>query len=304
MHTEGRTPTLREVQAQLQTAILNGDDGILAALRDGSRASRETLLGVYRHAYTARLIEVLMSDYPLLGRYVGDEFFRRLANAFIAAHPSRSQNVRWFGTAFPDFIERDDSSSERPELAELAAIEKSIADAFDSADAPLLSLSEMALFQPQDWEYLTFAFHPSVAVLRTTINAFDIWKALKEEMSPPPAVRLVFPEHIAVWRYDATPRVRLMSDEEAMMCKEMGRSVRFSVLCEMLATCFDDHGSAPARAARYLHTWVTSGMIASAKVVARKRRGRSSHAARGQRLVALAQPSGHKPGTRTSPGAP
>src|SRR5262245_47876008 len=102
--SRARPPTLREIEAQLQAAILTGDEGILASLADGAHASRSTLFGVYRHAYTARLVDVLGNDYPHVKRYAGDEAFEGLARAFIAAHPSRSANVRWFGAGFPEFL--------------------------------------------------------------------------------------------------------------------------------------------------------------------------------------------------------
>lgn len=266
---QASTPSLSEIQAQLQAAILDGHEGILALLFDGAHASRTTLLGVYRHAYMARLTEVLMNDYPLLSSYVGDDFFRPLARSFIIAHPSRSQNVRWFGSAFPEFLAKHESASEHPHLSELADIERSVANAFDSPDAPLLSVGDLALYPPNDWERLTFVFHPSVAFLQTTTNAFDLWKALKENEPPPDVVHLSSREHVAVWRHGTTPNVRRISNEEAMLCQEMRQGVPFGGLCEMLAT-YNETGDISARAAGYLQTWLAGGMLSSAKFIAQR----------------------------------
>ena len=81
-------PTLLEIQESLQSAILCGDDAILASLLDNSRTTRNTLFGVYRNAYEGRLVDVLRNDYPLLRTFIGDEYFSDLARVFIAAHPS------------------------------------------------------------------------------------------------------------------------------------------------------------------------------------------------------------------------
>ncbi|MCC7253642.1 DNA-binding domain-containing protein [Hyphomicrobium sp.] len=264
-------PTLREIEAQLQAAILTGDDTVLAALADGAHASRDTLLGVYRQAYTARLIEVLMSDYPLLRSYVGDVVFRELAHSFIAAHPSRSQNVRWFGTPFPEFLKEQGSAAKHPALAEIAAIERSVSDAFDCIDAPVLGFDDLAAYPPEEWARLTFSLHPSVTFMPAATNAFHIWKALNEQETPPRGVCLPIPEHVVVWRYGATPKVRLMMEEEAMIGREARRGASFGTLCEMLAI-YADPDSAPARAAGYLQAWLTNEMLTSAKVVARNRR--------------------------------
>jgi len=264
-------PSLHEVQALLQAAILNADDHVLAALTDGAHAPRHTLLGVYRHAYTARLIEVLTRDYPLLRGYMVDDQFDRLADAFISAHPSRSPNVRWFGAPFPEFLATHALASGHVQFAELAAIERAVADAFDSPDAPVLGLADLAVYAPEEWERLTFSLHPSVTLLEGSTNAFAIWRALKDEEPPPTAEPLSPSQHIVVWRQGTTPKVRLMHDEEAMMFREAGKGVRFGVLCEMLAT-FDDPGNAPARAAGYLQSWMMSDMLTSAALSMRLRR--------------------------------
>jgi hypothetical protein len=258
-----RPPTLHEIEAQLQAAILNGDEAVLASLADGARASRVTLLGVYRHAYAARLLDVLAHDYPLLRRYIGDEAFERLARAFIAAHPSRSRNVRWFGAGFPEFLERQDSASKHAELSEVAAIEKAVSDSFDSVDAPLLRFADVAAHAPEAWPRLRFVFHPSLSLAPVTTNAFEIWKALNEMLAPPSAGAFTEVRIVVVWRQGVSPRVRLLANEEAMLCFEVKRGASFGTLCEMLA--MRDPDGAPARAAGYLQSWLTDEMLTSAQ---------------------------------------
>lgn len=257
-------PTLREIQDSLQSAILDGDDAILASLLDTSRTTRCTLLGVYRHAYTARLVEILMNEYPLLRGHVGDDRFSDLAHAYIAAHPSRTQNARWFGAALPAFLARYETTCENPELADLAGIEKAVSDAFDSIDAPVLELSDLAKFPPEDWARLTFRPHPSAILIRPATNAFAIWTSLKNGTAPAQAMRLAEPERILIWRQGLVPMVRVMPYEEAMMWTEASRGVSFDVLCAMLATCEDPDGSA-ARAAGYLQGWIASELLTSAE---------------------------------------
>lgn len=256
-------PTLREIQESLQSAILSGDDAILATILDNSRTTRSTLFGVYRDGYASRLSHVLSSDYPLLRAYIGDSRFADLARAYIAAHPSRTQNARWFGSKFSDFLTRHEPARERPELAELASIEKLVGDAFDSADAPVLGLAALAAVPAEDWARLAFKPHPSAAMLRLLTNALAIWKACKDAADPPPAARLVQPESVIVWRRGVAPMVRRMSYEEAMMWSEMARGSRFGVLCEMLAT-FDEPDGAALRAAGYLQGWLEGEMLSSA----------------------------------------
>jgi hypothetical protein len=271
-------PTLSEIQDSLQSAILSGDDTILAALMDNSRTTRSTLFGVYRNAYVGRLAEILMNDYPLLRTYVGDDRFSDLARGYIAAHPSRTQNARWFGGEFPAFLQRHDSGA--LQLAELASIEKLVCDAFDSVDAPVLGLAELAALPPEDWGRLAFKPHPSAAVLHATTNAFALWRSLKDECTPAATESLIDPERVVVWRQGAAPMVRVMPYEEAMMWVEASRGARFGALCEMLAT-FDDPDGAALRAAGYLQGWLVAGMLTSAEAQDRSAKSKPNSVALG-----------------------
>ena len=269
--------TLREIQDRLQAAILTSDDAILDTILDNSRTSRETLFGVYRNAYVGRLVDVLKSDYALLRSYVGDDTFGGFARAYISAHPSRTQNARWFGAKLPEFLATSKWNDEHPRLAEIAQIEKAVSDAFDATDAPVLGVENLVKFPPESWGRLAFVPHPSAARFDAATNAFAIWRALKDDETPPEAATRDAPDHLIVWRQDATPRVRAMSDEETMMWTEACRGVRFEVLCEMAAT-YDDPENAAGRAAGYLQGWLSSHLLTSASLVEIKKPRKTSTA--------------------------
>lgn len=251
--------SLSDIQDRLQRAILDGDDAILDLICDNSRTSRDTLFGVYRNAYAARLVDVLGSEYPLMRKYVGEAEFETLARRYIAAHPSRTQNARWFGAKLPAFLLAE---AAQLEIIELATIEKAVSDAFDAADAPVISVADLAQFPPDVWGQLRFKLHPSVAVLDLVSNALAVWTALKDDEDLPELPAHPVARCVVVWRQDVTPRVREMGAEERMMWIEAGRGARFDALCEMAAT-FDDPDTASMRAAGYLQGWLLSEMLTS-----------------------------------------
>ena len=90
----------------------------------------------------------------------------------------------------------------------------------------------------------------------------ELWSALKDEAPPVKPVRLPEPQAILVWRDGFMARFKPLSTEEAMMWDEAAKGVRFSVLCEMVAT-FAGEDEAELRAASYLKDWVDMGMLAS-----------------------------------------
>jgi hypothetical protein len=255
--------SLSQLQARFQAGILSGDDAALNDINDSSNEDRSTLFGVYRNAYGLRLAEILGRDYELTHTYLGDDNFSDLAQAYITAHPSDRRNARWFGRYLPDFLCSTAPYSANREVAELAALEKALADAFDGPDATPVSIDELARIPPEQWADLGFTPHPTARRLRFKTNAADIWMALSDETAPPAAAQLPEPQNVLVWRQDLTSRLRLLCPEETMMWTEATKGARFSALCEMVAT-FAGADGAELRAAGYLKTWLDTGALCCA----------------------------------------
>lgn len=259
-------PGLADLQDAMQRAILEGDDGILSSIPDSPRESRDTLLGIYRNAYVLRLAEVLRNDHGLLHAYLGDDTFDDMARAYIAAHPSRVPNARYFAAALPAFLAAGEPYAEHAQLAEIGAIEQALNDAFDAADAPVLCREDLARVAPEDWERLVLTPHPSARTLTLSTNALDIWMALSEEREPPEPETLAEPATAVAWRGAETAQVRPFPPEEAMMWREAAKGLRFGALCEMVAT-YDDADTAAIRASTHLAGWLAAGLLTAAHVV-------------------------------------
>ena len=130
---------LKDFQDKFQRAILAGDDAVLKDIPDGPHETKENLLGIYRDAYVLRLIDVIGADHERLHTYLGDDSFRAMARAYIATNPSRHRNARWFAQRLPEFLRSHEPYAKQPVLSELAALERALNDAFDGADAPVVS---------------------------------------------------------------------------------------------------------------------------------------------------------------------
>ena len=253
--------TFARLQSDFQRCIVDAeDDGALIDLLDGAREHRDVLFNVYRNAYVSRLVEIMQNTHGLLHAYLGDEGFDEMARAYIAAHPSRHPNVRWLTQKLPVFLRENEPYSDYPVFAELAMLEVALDNAFDALDQPVAVLDDLAAIPPEAWTDLCFRPHQCACRFDFATNALDVWSALREDEVPPDATEDERQTHIIVWRQDATSMVRPMSDEEAMMWDEAAKDVPFGVLCTMVAT-YDDPDNAAARAAGYLHGWITSGML-------------------------------------------
>jgi Putative DNA-binding domain len=261
-NAEPRRATLAETQALFQSALLSGDMRILDSLCDNSKTTRDVLFGVYQNAYAGRLLEILASDYEDLAVYMGETAFEAAGLAYIEAFPSRSPNARWFGQKFPEFLRSYESTAKHGDIADVAALERALSDAFDSVDAPSLTLAALATVSPEDWGKLKFAPHPSAQLLTLNSDAFGNWSEIKDGTLRR-RKRGAREQTLLIWRQELTPMVRELKSEEAMMWVEAGRGTRFAELCAMVAT-FDAPDEAAMRAAGYLQTWLSAGLLLSA----------------------------------------
>ena len=257
--------SFKDFQDSFQRGILERDDTILSDVKDSTTESRSVLFGVYRHAYVARLAEILGDDYEQVHAYLGDEGFARLVKAYIDANPSDKRNARWFGRHMPTFARETAPFSNHREVSEIAALEKALSDAFDGPNAEPLAIDQLAALAVEDWPRLTFQPHPTAIRLAFTTNAAAIWSALKDETDPPELVRFPEPQALLVWRQDLLARFRPLDAEESMMWNEAAKSVCFGVLCEMVAM-FGGEDDAEIRAATYLRGWIDSGLLAGYEV--------------------------------------
>ena len=255
---------LADYQDLFQRGLLTGDARILDQLVDSPRENRARLFRVYQDAYRLRLLDVARSDFPVTLEFLGRAAFDEMATAYIAAHPSREANLRWFARALPDFLAATAPWSTMTALADLAAIERALYDVFDAADGTRLVLADLQSLAPEDWPGVVFSPHPATRRIRVFSNARDIWKALSSSegaAAAPEPVELAETQQLVFYRPELVSTFRAMPAEEAMMWDEMCAGLDFAGLCEMVAT-FGGETDAPLRAAAYLQGWIAAGMLA------------------------------------------
>ena len=146
---------LPELQRRFKAYVTDHVDEFASAVRDTSKAGRHALLGVYREAYVLRLHECLGNDYPGLRAMLGEERFFALARAYIAAHPSRHPNARWFGRALPGFVASWAEPQEAAACADMARFEWALGEAQDEVDAVPLEFDQLAGLPAEAWASLT-----------------------------------------------------------------------------------------------------------------------------------------------------
>ena len=249
---------LANIQESLQTYLL-GDAGergrMLPLLQDGYGISRELRLAVYHNAYRSRLHEALGKVYERTWAYLGDDAFHAACARYIDVHPSTWRNLSDYGAELPAAVR--EFMAEDPEVAELAAMDWNLHIAFDAPNADLLDHSRLAALSEQDWASASFGFHPSVSMAVFEWNAFEIWHALDQQQTPPPARRLAQPTALLFWRSELVSRFRSLADDEYAALSALAAGTPFAAICEQVT---------PEQAGAWLRTWIAdellSGVIA------------------------------------------
>ncbi|MDR7297155.1 hypothetical protein J2X16_002502 [Pelomonas aquatica] len=250
-------------QRRLAAAIRDGvePDGLLAG-------DFTTGLAVYRHAYRARLAEALADNYTVLARALGDEAFDALAQAYIAARPSRHPSIRWFGGELASFMAAaGDELVPHASLAGFARMDWALRGAFDAAEAPPLDPATLAALGPDDWAGLVLHLHPSVQRVVLAHAIEPAWRVLREwepesGVAQPELDEPVPHAHtLLAWRLDGETRWRSLEPLEAALLQSVADGLPFAVLCERAAAELDDAEAAAPAVIGALQRWLADGLL-------------------------------------------
>lgn len=241
--------------------IFTGDAAILPEVLSTPGFSAHQRLGVYVHAYYARLDGVLHTDFPALAALLGEEA-EPVFTAYVRARPSTSFTLRDFGAALPEFLRGHAATRGRPVLAQLAAFEWAFCEAFDAEDAPVAGEQDAARVPPESWPGLRFRLHPSVQRVRTDFNLPALWRALKDAPLTPVAPEAMSgPLSCLVWRQELATQYRSLEPDEAAALAAIAEGGGFAEVCAaLMPSCAPE--TLALRAAGLLKTWLAQGLIA------------------------------------------
>lgn len=256
---------LAALQARFQAHVLQGDEAALADVRSVGGPGARQRLGIYHHAYRARLRETLRDSFGHTLRYLGDARFDGLAAEHIEATQSLHANLRFYGEGFADWLSLRLADPEspvglHPEVAELARLDWALRHAFDAAEAPALSCEDLAAVAPAEWATVAWALQPSVSLLRCQVNTLALWHALDQEAELPEVQALAWPQHVLVWRLGDRPHFRSLCAAEHLALASLQRGRSFAQVCAELAEAWPAQDAATL-AGRCLRQWVAEGVL-------------------------------------------
>jgi hypothetical protein len=224
-----------------------------------ARLSALERLDVYANMYFFRIRDVLIEEYPRLVAALGDAAFHNLATDFVWRAPPRRFSMRDAGAELPAFLRAHAFGLERPELADLARLERERIEVFDAADAAPLVEADVRALGPDALGALALRFVPAHVVFDVAWNVDELWDGGTDADADAAPRRA--PGRVVVWR-DGAGGVyhRRLGDLERAVWPG-ARGTTFGALCERLCEGRAVDEAAPLAFA-LLARWVADGLLA------------------------------------------
>jgi hypothetical protein len=213
-------------------------------------------LNIYRHAYTARLSEVLAENFAKTLLFMGSDTFDSHALQYALAHPPQTRSLNRYGAQFPEFLRA--LYPHNPELFELAQLEWDLRTRFDGPDVPALT-PEQAQRDDDAWLTQADVLHPSVLLRSVHTNATQLWKAIDADDAVPPAICSEVPRSLVVWRKNWQPHFYHPSPPAAIFLTALAQGATISATCDAL----EPLGQAPRDhdLSLWLRGWLDDGVL-------------------------------------------
>jgi putative DNA-binding protein len=203
---------LAERQRDFAAALLDPGRPPPPGLVGPDREASVRRFAVYRNNVVTGLIEALGAAFPAVRRIVGDEFFRAMARAYIAADPPRSPIVLEYGAGFADFIGAFEPAAPLPYLRDVARIERAWTESYHAAEAAPLHPSALASIETDRLPDARLMLHPSARVVQSRFPSVTIWRMNVADGVPAPVDLAQGGEDALVARPEAEVEVRRLPE--------------------------------------------------------------------------------------------
>ncbi|WP_341708728.1 DNA-binding domain-containing protein [Halopseudomonas sp.] len=212
---------------------------------------------IYRNNVRSARVTALRKTFPVLERFLGEDYFAAAAALFVSTQPPTSAALHEYGDGFGEFLLQLPALVSMPWLGEVAQIERARVRAFHAANRLPFALDtsagdvERQLTVPLIW-------HPSLTLIRASSPAFALWDSQVNDRLPPSADRWQ-PENVLIWRQGFELRTESLPVVQCDLLElfKSGRSLN-------QVAAMSPHG--PTEAAAQLGPLITQGCLCRAEV--------------------------------------
>ena len=168
-------------------------------------------LGIYRHAYRARLQECLLDDFPAVAALLGAEMFAELADTVISELPPVDSTLNRYGKRLVTWLASHLTATSHGRIAyDLARLEWALVEALHAPLAERLDPAALAAVPPRRWAKVRLVPVPSLRRISSRWPVDDLFRQhLRQEPmvvpAPDPGTVLVVRDIQGLHRRTITP---------------------------------------------------------------------------------------------------
>lgn len=169
--------TLKKIQRSFINNIVSIRQSHHTAV-DYFQATSRKNIGVYRHSFHCKMIEILRQCYPAASQYTDINHFQSYAKQYLQHHKPTHYAVDRLADSFPRFIKKIHYETRCPVFYDLLQFEKLVMQSHRSQESAHYPIQKIHALHEKAWFALSPMLHPSVRVLYSHYAVGDLWRAL------------------------------------------------------------------------------------------------------------------------------
>lgn len=177
--------SLREIQSEFFAALLSGNTGPCAWLREDGIAAAERLQ-IYRNNTQLGFVTTLRATYPVIERLGGGDWFQQIALRYQERFPSRSGDLQYIGARFAEFLQAELAHTAFDYFIDIARLEWAYQEVLVAAEIAPFDPALLADIDSSVYENMIFIPRPCVRIIASRFPILAIWKANQQDASTPP----------------------------------------------------------------------------------------------------------------------
>ena len=233
-------------------------DGLESIISDRGRMTARERLEIYANAYFHRLLDALKADFPATFAVLGEVNFHNLITGYLIEYPPNEPNIYFAGQHLADFLRGHPISGKWPFLADLAALERAVADVFHDLDAEPLDAAAIRAVPPAEWPAIALRMVPASRLLDLRSEVEAVLRAVESGEAwtePEPGARSVL-----VWRQEGRVNYRAIDRAERAALELARESAKFAAICDAFASACASPDTVGAINAM-LSRWLRDGLV-------------------------------------------
>jgi hypothetical protein len=223
-------------------------------------------LEIYSRAYTARLLECLRSQFPMLAKVLGEELFDEFSFGYLQRHPSQSYTLGRLGEHFVRYLEETrpgDLTGAWPDfLIDLARLEWEFDQVFDGPGVEgqsLLSAEQLQSIPFDRWPAARLVPVPCLRLLSLRYPVHEYYRALRRDEGTTPPLRAE--TRLAITRQDYVVRYFPLTEKQFPMLEALVRGATIGEALELLACNVTDFDALAAELHAWFRFWTSEGLF-------------------------------------------